>query len=280
MGFIIAYLLGILTAVETKQNKEPYCDNETSTHCRHSPPDRPLSVMCVPPPETEEERTEKTKKKRRKTIKFWIGNLTLLVLAAYTITTILMWCSMRHANQIAHTALVLSQRPWVTETDIRFENPPKFSAHDAKSQVQLSLDISGVLKNVGLSAAVKSQADWTILPVDKPGFPSRFMPCLSPIRNKKIEFDMTAIFLMPHDEIPSNTTISINPEGFRITNVWSIWAQACIPYEDTFGNVYQTKLIYHSITRDDSIPIMAMQGHDLTYKPIIGWNLWSTTVEP
>jgi hypothetical protein len=143
----------------------------------------------------------------------------------------------------------------------------------------MSLDVSSVLRNVGLSAATKVDPEILIVPVDKPGFPSEPMTCPTPIKNGRADFPSNTIFLMPQDRLPHAENISTNPErgGFlKLKNIWSIWAQICIPYQDTFGNVYETKLIYHSITRDDSVPVIAVPGRNLTYKPIIGWNLWST----
>jgi hypothetical protein len=270
MGYLIAYLAGIITAINPKnQNRRNYTCTSDSEH--------PLAVRVIPNSLPKEELTKAKEKDRREKGKYTVEKWTLFVLCIYAGFTILIWCSMRTANKIAHDSLVVSQRPWVSITNVAIENMPRFAAR-ANGQVEISLDFSGTLKNVGLSAATKSQVEWTIVPVDKPGFPKEPMPCPTPIRNNRVEFGADAIFLMPHDEIPSKSTPSI--VDTRIKTIWSIWAQACIPYQDIFGNAYQTKLIYHSITRDDSIPILAVQGRDLTYKPIIGWNLWSTGVEP
>ncbi len=247
------------------------------------PPTARIPPVQSPPAPHNYQITCKTEKDWRDKIKFGAEMVGVAFLIAYTVFAGQQVCQMRRANKIAHDALVASQRPWVTMTDVTFSNPPKFTAAGPQFATQMSLDVSSVLRNVGLSAATKVYPEVLMVPTDKPGFPTEPMPCPTVIEKSRIEFPPNAIFLMPQDKLPYSETTSTNPErgGFlKIKNIWSIWVKVCISYQDTFGNVYQTKMTYHSMTRDDSVPLVAVPGRDLTYKPIIGWNLRSTEVSP
>jgi hypothetical protein len=166
------------------------------------------------------------------------------------------------------------QRPWVGISDISFGNP-QFSSPNPQFPVQLSLDFSYSLKNVGLSAATKVYPTFSILSVDKPGLPKIFVSCDLPSKNRLSESSLNTIFLMPEDKSPQTAHLMTNPErGGLFKTTSKIWVQVCVTYQDRFNSVYQTKMIYDSVSRDDSLPI-AVPGHDFTYKPIVWWNLWS-----
>jgi hypothetical protein len=95
MGVLIAYVLGILTAIQSKYH-DGSSNHETSTsqQYKHSP-NGPLAVVCIPPTPTKEEETEKKKYKRRKTILYRVKIGSLIVLFIYAGFTILIWCVMK-----------------------------------------------------------------------------------------------------------------------------------------------------------------------------------------
>lgn len=109
MGVLIAYLLGILTAVESKNNDGKSDHRHSYSRDTQPDPDKPVSVVCIPSL-SDEERAENKKKKRHKAIAFWVQNLTLVVLSIYTGFTILIWHTMSKANHLTNEALSLNRR--------------------------------------------------------------------------------------------------------------------------------------------------------------------------
>ena len=131
MGMLIAYLLGILTAINSEGHNEGRDRRVSNSHEGQSFPQGPLSVVCVPSTLTDREQTEKKKNRRRKAISFWVRIASLALLALYAVVTILIWCATKKdadaARSAAETAtrqeafLEVSQRPWV---EISLADPP------------------------------------------------------------------------------------------------------------------------------------------------------------
>ena len=105
MGMLIAYLLGILTASKPKHQPTDQVSYSSQPSFKQPPSDRPISVMCIPPAESDEEQTEKKKKRRRKTIKLWAEVVSAIVLLGYFGVTILIWCANNKAAIAAQNTL-------------------------------------------------------------------------------------------------------------------------------------------------------------------------------
>src|SRR5205823_4628268 len=132
MHLVFMYLLGILAAVR-KQKSNPNRTNPESdkSNC-YSLPDRPITVVSIPPTPTDQERAEKKKQNRRDSIKFWIEIAGLIVLAVYTGFTAMMYSANKKAADAARDAAIeakrsreqaeqsvhLDQRAWVTIHDV------------------------------------------------------------------------------------------------------------------------------------------------------------------
>ena len=149
MGFLIAYLLGILTASKAKNQPTDHVDYSPHHPYTQSPPDRPISVVCIPPAESDEEHAKKKKKERRKTVKFWADIITAVILFGYFTVTILIWCANNKAAETAAKELELSQRPWVSLANFSIDGPLIFDNNGAH------INISYEIKNTGHSPAIR-----------------------------------------------------------------------------------------------------------------------------
>jgi hypothetical protein len=136
MGILIAYLLGILTASKPKNQPTDHNNYSAKPPYTKSPTDRPISIMCIPPPDSDEERANKKKKERRKAIKFWVEVVSAIALLSYLGVTVLIWRT--SANE-----LELSQRPWVSITDIAIISPLVFDINGAHTTITYAFSNTG-----------------------------------------------------------------------------------------------------------------------------------------
>jgi hypothetical protein len=83
MGFLIAYLLAVLTAIPSEKNRK-HVDNESGSSDLKSFQDAPIPILGTSPTPVDEEGAQYKKKDRRKTIKFWAEIGGLVILAFYT----------------------------------------------------------------------------------------------------------------------------------------------------------------------------------------------------
>jgi hypothetical protein len=114
MSILIAYLLGILTAIQGKDKSRSGVEQHARNDSDHSFPDRPISVVCVPPTLSNQDRANKEKQDRRKSLKFWVQVVSLIILAVYAGFTIAIWWKMKEANKISRDNFVSAQRAFVS----------------------------------------------------------------------------------------------------------------------------------------------------------------------
>jgi len=120
MGILIAYLLGILSTMKSKeQHSSP--DNHSARSPNQQPLiNGPISVVCIPPTLSDQERAEKKKKCRRETVKFWVEIVGAVMVFGYLFVTVLIWCANKQIAKDTHQSVVnadnnfkLDQRPWL-----------------------------------------------------------------------------------------------------------------------------------------------------------------------
>src|ERR1700743_3190257 len=100
MYYLIFYFLGLLTIVGTKKNNSANANAEANKNEKHCFPDRPISVVSLPPPQSDKERADQEKKKRRESVKFWVELFGLIVLIVYAGFTIAIWIAMQSQRDI------------------------------------------------------------------------------------------------------------------------------------------------------------------------------------
>lgn len=147
MALLIAYLLGIWTAMKSK-NKNRDDINQAAKQGNEQPSvNGPISVMCLPPTLTDQERAEQKKKKRRETIKFSVEIMTLVFFTIYTGATILIWCVTKNAAETSKTALTVEHRPWIGP-----EHGPSVTLKVSSDEIEPSTFLS--VRNYGSSVAL------------------------------------------------------------------------------------------------------------------------------
>lgn len=117
MGYLISFLAGVLAAVGTKKNHSNNANPEANKGGCHSFPDRPITVVSIPPAPTDEERAKQKKKDTRKTIKFVVEVVGVAVLIVYTGATVLTYIQIK--NQFR-----ADQRAWIAATVISDDPQP------------------------------------------------------------------------------------------------------------------------------------------------------------
>jgi succinate dehydrogenase hydrophobic anchor subunit len=143
MGFLIAYVLGILTASKAKNQPTSHIDYTANPPYTQPPPDRPISVVCIPPTESDQEKAKKKQKERRKTVKFWAEIISAFVLFGYFTVTILIWCANKKSAETATKELELSQRPWVSMEHITVISPLVFDSNGATTTISYDFTNTG-----------------------------------------------------------------------------------------------------------------------------------------
>src|ERR1700693_723353 len=126
MGMLVAYLLGILTAINSKDHNRARVPRVSNSNKSQPFPQGPLSVVCVPRTLTDREQAEKKKNKGRKAISFWVRIASLVLLAIYAGVTILIWCVTKKAGETATKELELSQRPCISLENFSIDSPLTF----------------------------------------------------------------------------------------------------------------------------------------------------------
>jgi hypothetical protein len=110
MGLLIAYLIGVLTAVRGKNDERKYISPEPQEGNCKPFPDRPISVVSVPPALTDQERAKQKKKDKRDNIRFWVEIGTLIVFTIYAGFTIATWWEVKKSTSSQEKALERSDR--------------------------------------------------------------------------------------------------------------------------------------------------------------------------
>jgi hypothetical protein len=149
MGVLVAYLLGILTAI-----KHEHHDRDSDYNSSRPPKDQPfpnghLNVTCIPPSPSKEEAAEKKKSKRRKAITFWVQIGSLVVLLVYAGFTILIWCAMRRANELTRKQLEAT-----TAAFLRIEVLHSLQKEEANFGLSLANPGHAVARNVSVEFIV------------------------------------------------------------------------------------------------------------------------------
>ena len=121
MGILIAYLLGILSAVQSKNDNRRPVNNETSKDRKSFPV--PLPVINMPPAPSDQERAKQEKKDSRDKWKFRFEVAGLIVLTVYAGFTIGIWYANKKAGDAAQQAIAIAnehfqkdQRPYIWYT--------------------------------------------------------------------------------------------------------------------------------------------------------------------
>lgn len=260
MGIIIAYLLGILTAFKPKYHDA--CDNTYSSDAsqRQSPSDRPISVMCIPPAESNEERAKKKKKERRKTVKFWVEVVGIFILFVYTSFTILIWWANKKSADAAKSAAdtsLASERGWIKIADIEAGSDFWYTPTES---FQMTMNYR--LVNVGHSVITSIHFDAQMIPeywgqtmihdvIDK-----EIAWCNEKRKERPDPRELRTLF--PGDAFWSDSTVSIskqemyeanktwpNPYGNREKQVIPVII-GCVSYRLPFSDdIHQTRFAYN-----------------------------------
>ena len=145
MGILIAYLLGVWTAVKSKSQ---HIDREQSTYANNHqvfPNDGPISVVCIPPPLSDTEKNKKQKTERRETIKFRVEVAGVVLLSIYAFFTILIWWANKKAADATNRAAnseVAANRAWIV---------PDFPPQDKKAISEVNLEWHNAGKTPAIS---------------------------------------------------------------------------------------------------------------------------------
>lgn len=110
---LIAYVLGLLTAVRNKDKGRHYGNQTTNASDSKALPNGPISVVCIPPPKSDQEKTAEEKQERRKTIKFWAEVSGVFVLLVYTGFTGYQACLMRKSTNATVEFFRTDERAWI-----------------------------------------------------------------------------------------------------------------------------------------------------------------------
>lgn len=165
MGVLIAYLLGLLTAVRDKNDSRKNSTQETAANQCKPVPNVPIPIVSIPPAPTDQERANKKKEERRKTVKFWAEIAGIIVLAVYTAFTAAMYFATKKSADAAKTAgeiAEFSQRPWIKIVDVKAKGNAAIPTltfqgfgygffPNGRKQVTFQLGVSS--KNIGHSVA-------------------------------------------------------------------------------------------------------------------------------
>src|SRR5258708_9125242 len=110
MGVLIAYLLGVLTAVRRKNQDRKHVDHETHKDCKRFPV--PLPIVNVPVAQSDQERTKQEKKECREKWKFRGEIGGLIVLTVYAVFTIATWWQVKKSTDAAVRNFQTDERAW------------------------------------------------------------------------------------------------------------------------------------------------------------------------
>jgi hypothetical protein len=253
MGMLIAYLLGILTAI-TPEDQHRRHNAKSSDSSEGQPfPNRTLSVVCIPPTLTDEERTEKKKKKRRKTIIFWIEIASLIVFFVYATFTILIWRANKKSADAATIAsnaateslketrkqFQLDQRPYVAVFAFQMIDKTNKAAPAVKGR---PLVVGIQIKNVGKSPALNTITHRHLIFGESNieqfrGEP----PDTEKIGNVIAQGEWVTTTAVSIKDTFANETADISRDEIVMWDGTSpIIVFGRITYEDTFGNSYCT----------------------------------------
>lgn len=109
MGILVAYLLGILTAVKSEYKNSREIGSRPHFPESRPLPNAPISVACIPTPLSQEEAGKK-KDRRRKTIAFWVEVISALVLTGYFGVTILIYMATSNQAESTHKTFAEIQK--------------------------------------------------------------------------------------------------------------------------------------------------------------------------
>ncbi len=110
MGVLIAYLLGILSAIKHKPHGKR---DAFATGQEHNPSPSPVVIFNPPPTLTDEERAEKERQKRREKFRTGLEVAGFIVLFFYTTFNGFMYWEMRKATEAAKRALEVTERAYI-----------------------------------------------------------------------------------------------------------------------------------------------------------------------
>jgi hypothetical protein len=117
MGILIAYVLGILTALKPKYQDGNSDHTSSDSHKQQDPVNRPITVICIPPAKSIEEEAENKKDKRRRTIKFRVEMGSAVVLFIYAALTGIM--AFYSIQSVRATRKIIKQTSEIAQRDQR-----------------------------------------------------------------------------------------------------------------------------------------------------------------
>jgi hypothetical protein len=153
MGILIAYLMGILTAIKAEDHHRGNKSQPSYRSEQQAFPNLPLSVVCIPPTLNEHEKAQRKKKDRNETISFWVGIGTLVILGIYAFFTILIWCAMK--DQVAEMQ-ALHPQPFVAIDGNKLAGDLTFTGGYPM------LNVSYSVKNYGTAIAI-NETDYAVV---------------------------------------------------------------------------------------------------------------------
>jgi hypothetical protein len=249
MGILVAYLLGILAATKAKYQNRAEDDQTSNSSEYHSFPNRPISVMCIPPTLSDQDRAENKRKKRRKTVAFWVQIFSLVFLVIYAGVTVLIWFSTKTAAEAAksaartaHDELVKVNRPWVG-----IDGTPTLL--QIKIGQSIEADILATVKNFGTAPALhvnmiamvpaylKGQIMSDVIKRADATMCALVENQSRPPKDERNFFDPLGPYIFPANSIQEKLSSRSGPGQGQIGTELSFDIIGCISYVDQFNEV-------------------------------------------
>jgi hypothetical protein len=189
----------------------------------------------------------------------------------------------RSAAETAHDALAMRQRPWIgISGELKVEKmefvPNTIQPHDLEPNA-LNLDVSYTLDNWGAGPARKVSAGIGAIVSNDPDPPAtwRKMACDVGELASKSE-TIPTFFILPKSPV---ATSSKSHSGIpqKINEVRQVWLVGCFVYQDIFGGLHHTKLLFRSVPVANTAPITRISNPKLTATPFSGFQAWDSDTD-
>jgi hypothetical protein len=292
MGTLIAYLLGILTAIKPEDENGGQDSQGTDSGKCQSPPHRPLSVG-ISPTLSEEERAKRKKKGRQKTISFWVRIAGLIVLLVYAGFTILIWRANKKAADTAHDTMILGYRPWlgIEENRISPSSPIFYFGEPPHTDTVPSIyvDVDFFIKNFGAGPALHEAYLVVASPLENGVSvpPQRETSQWCSLREN---FSMrpddpngiaAGQSIMPGGRVEAKMETNFLGDRFHPRTIERMALLVCIVYQDSWHQLHHSRYWYVTTHQDfGDGPHVPVPNHpEWSYIPVVGAILWGADAD-
>jgi hypothetical protein len=227
-----------------------------------------------------------------KRVELSIAGIGLLALVVYTIYSTMMYGANRDsadaatsATNTARQTLLQGTRPWVGiegggELKISGLQIVSSPSSDPDHPVQISVSADYVLRNSGNSIARREFAAFVVYPFPKStDFPDNWRKNGCEVAEKiSVDKFRSAAAIFPGATVSNSNNMVINMTAAEIF-IQEFWISGCIVYQDPYGTLHHTKILYRSVTDTTADPIVAIQSPKVSYPPIKSWQIWDTDAD-